>query len=676
MKRSKPTSAAASPSKQAVVYIIDTSPSMNQPYPSTDHHHQQHVNKTNANTIPAASQTRLDAAKEALIGLITDLMIKSKTNECAVIVLHTPDTTCSVGTRSNGDDGDNAGDHDENGCYSHMTQLSSVQRPTTDLLRTIQSISIPTAPDPTQTQSQPVPHRAGGFCDGIMLATSLIHQKTATKKSQRKIILFTDAEREVEIHWDKLDDTVGVLRGMNCDLTVIGLDFQRSAAFYSPADIENENTNGNGNANAMDSVENENGNAVSEDGDVNMEDDTDTTSSADKHIQARIKDDNEMFLISLTKYTGGQVHATHTIQQILKQAAGKRIPRSALSKIELQIAPGLMVAARISLSTTKQSLPTLKREAVVLDEEHEGEVKKDALGEIMSLAVTNVTSHWDADAKGVEVELINRSTGYPYGSDLIPIGPMEMEGLKLRSERRVTILGYIGLKAIPMAVWMGPTRIISGGSSRKACLAISALSQALWRKNQLAICTYVKTKDSDPCMGVLAPLVENSSDVGVADVSTCTSTADKRQEQVKPRHLLFVPMPFSDDMTNLAMNPLTSAIDESAEKICSDFIDAFTLPPDVLNSESIPNPSIRAFRKTMIQRAIDPNKNNDGICTARQSHDGDVEDPMVTPQYIVEKGRGELKKLRDSFPLKVVEHVASDGKKKKKYFFSESQDDL
>ena len=758
MKRRAPTSASEAripaplPSKQAVVYIIDTSPSMNNTYPSKNNETSDAISDASC-----SSQTRLDAAKEALIGLITDLMLKSKTNECAVLVLHTLDSARVVDVikpdpnGTGADSGEEVGvevkeEDDDGNEYSNITKLSSVQRPTVELLRKIQSISIAnSANDNTSNgtsnrslgqheheheheheQAENIPNRSGGFCDGIMLATSLIHLKTASKKFQRKIILLTDAEREVDIHWEKLDDTVEALRGMNCDLTVVGLEFQRSAEYSAPADIvsgtsDPNATHGNGNAiddedeaedkekdkgdddTTMDDNAGEtdaiidmdvDANADAESHkDANMEETNQTTSDKNgkelHHHQARVKDDNEMFLISLTKYTGGKVHAAHTIQQILKQALGRRIPKSALSKVQLEIVPGVTIDARVSLSTTKQSLPTLKREAVVLKED--GEISRNALGEIMALSVTNVTSHWNADEKDVEVELTERASGFPYGSDLIPIGPMEMEGLKLRSPKKITILGYTDLEKIPMAIWMGPTRIISGCvQSRKACLAISALSQALYRKNQLAICTFVKTKDSDPTMGVLAPLVENVCGIGTsssagADINIDGSN-DAPEAKMKTRYLLFVPMPFSDDMTNLTMNPFSNAVDETleAERACSEFIDAFTLPPGVLNSETIPNPAIRSFRKTTIQRAIDPKC--EGIFTVRsnstsatQNKNGNneiIEDPMATPSYMMENGRDQLKNFKACFPLKVVDHKTFKGKKKKKFFFSDSQDSL
>jgi len=646
---------APTASKQAIVYIIDTSPSMKQFYPPSTSSSSKNAIGPSDDDINIERQTRLDAAKEALIGLITDLMLQSKTNECGVIVLHTQKTKHHlIDLRED----DLKKDEQEVTNFIHLTELSLVQRPSVDLLRQIQSISISsfeTHIDGTDSSNtRMMQNRAGGFCDGIMLAFSSLKRKTSGKIYNRKIILITDAEREVNIHWDQLDGTVEGLREIECDLAVIGLDFQRSAEYHPPAVLSattaetNATTTSDG--------------APREEGDKNdnkanaINDQTVDTSTAKQLQAAMIKDDNEMLLISLTKYIGGTVHAASTIQQILKQASGRRIPKSALSKIELQIAPSVTVEARISLSTTKQSFPSLKREAVTLNEK--GEVEKNVLGEIMSTPVMNITSHWDIDDPDVEVELVKRAQGYPYGSDLIPIGDMELEGLKLRSVPRVTILGFAAAERIPMTVWMGPTRIVSGSvDSRRACLAVSALAQALYGLNQLAICTFVKQKDSDPEMGILAPLVEDQSiHVGAE----------------KPKVLLYVRMPFADDIQNLTMNPLKDHVrmDDKATHVCNDLIDAFMLSDTELNPASIPNPAIRSFRKTMIQRALDSDFG--GIVHGRIQNSINDMDPMRTPLQMVEAGEKQTKAFRDTFALEEVQKV---GKKRKKFFFSHSEED-
>uniref|UniRef100_A0A7S3V9B7 Ku domain-containing protein n=1 Tax=Chaetoceros debilis TaxID=122233 RepID=A0A7S3V9B7_9STRA len=715
------------PSKQAIVYIIDSSPSMAQPYPNSDTEDGEHADKDSdgqgqgqgQSQSQSQSQSRLSAAKEALEGLITSVMIQSKTNEVGVIVLRTRDTDhhlCPLEERQrqrqesisegqvdpsedNDDDdddddnvgkfgnGDNAADNVKNDkdeeekgsgldlnldlqlVYPNIIELSPVQRPSIDLLRQIRKIEIADVDADSDRDAnanarahKPIPHRSGGFCDGIMLAADAIYKRTNGKRFQRKIILLTDAEREVEIRWEDLDEVVEGLRDMECELTVVGLDFTMSAKFEhaAPLDIvssandvvvlgnDGDNSGGHDNSNNKSIGE-------SEDDNMNVEK---LDRDAEKKRLAMIKSDNEMFLVSLTKYTGGSVHAANTIQQILNDTMGKRIAKSTLQKVEFLIAPGLSVSARMSLSTKKESIPSLKRYAVMLDEN--GAVEKNALGETMTLNVMNSTSHLDADDNDEEVELNHRANGYPYGSDLIPIGPLDLEGLKFRSPPMVTILGYTTIESIPMSQWMGPTRILSGDAdSRKACLAISALSQALDRLDRMAICRYVGRKDAEPLMGILLPLIEIPSTV--KDKIGEYGMPNRRS---KPRHLVFVQFPFADDIQNLEMHPLDEAVGgNKANETCDNLIDAFLLPPDIINCENTPNPAIRSFRKTKIQRAVSPSF--DGTVGARD----DGNDPMCTPPAMVIKGGCELKNFRRTFPLEVV---GSGLKKKQKKFWSDT----
>lgn len=669
----------SSSSKQAVVYILDSSPSMNKPYPS-------HVTSTaNSSDSPPddVKQTRFAAAKEALLGLVTDLMLESKMNLCGVIVLHTlesnnhllqSDDSTDVDVKDDNDyhaDEENEKKRKKRGHYGHITELSPVERPTVDLLRQINGLScfrdsttcedrtdiVQTLAGGSGSSLGSVPPRQGGFCDGIVVAASAMYRSTFGKRFSRKIILLTDAEREVDIHWDEMDDVVASLRQMECSLTVIGLDFKRSVEFEEAAVIDDKQGNAGGTENdgtdigcskfdAEQSIEMASSNKI----DGVMEEQL--IGSKDKESSTvRVKDENELFLISLTKYTGGQVYSTCTIQQMLKRASGRRIPKSTMSKIDFQIAPGVTVDARVSLYTSQQSFPTLKREAISFGSD--GQVQKNALGEVMSEPVTNVTSHWDADEPDVEVDLEHKAQAYPYGSDLIPVGPMELEGLKMRSDPRITILGYVSMECIPISLWMGPMRIVSGErDSRRACLAISAISQALFKLNQVAICTFVKAKDSDPDMGILLPLVEN--------------------EKNHPIHLLYVRIPFADDIQNLTMNPFCDAVDDDAAKVCDDFIDAFMLPQHALNPASIPNPAIRSFRKTVIHRAVHSDQTEPKDMSI--SSVADFEDQFTPSEAMLENAKKALNWFRATFPLEVVPKAMNEQKQKKRYFLSDSQD--
>jgi hypothetical protein len=93
--------------KDAVVFIIDTSPSMNTPFPRNDINEtskqQQFKTEDGAGIEPTSSSssspssrhpnTRLGCAKQMVQTMIADLMVQSKQNEVCVILLKTPGTS-------------------------------------------------------------------------------------------------------------------------------------------------------------------------------------------------------------------------------------------------------------------------------------------------------------------------------------------------------------------------------------------------------------------------------------------------------------------------------------------------------------------------------------------------------------------------------------------------------
>jgi len=673
----------SSPSKEAIIFILDTSETMDKTYPSSKSMPSSSDGcASNVNEHgDKIGQTRLSAAKEALEGLIADLIVKSKTNEVGVILLHTNQTKHHLcfdqSDDEDGDgDGDGDGDNDSSSSsrsdlldnvklqqnkkndddndevpFKHITELSEVQRPSVELLQEIRAIKSSRLPT----------HRKGGFAAGIILAADAMYNRTQGRRYNRKIILLTDAEREVNINFQQIDLAVNGLRSLDCEITVIGLDFTRMVEYDGPAeldydvDIDECDKNNDKTHNPNHACE-QNTSICSADIDASI---TNGTGEDSKILKQKLKVDeikaeNEKFLISLTKYTGGRVHSAKSVQQILKQSVGKRITTSTLLKTEFLIAPNFSVPVRVSLSTSKANIPALKRESVMIDEEKK-QVMKNSLGEEMTTPIISSTSHWDKDDPDTEVDLLQRASAYQYGSDLITIGQLDMEGLKLRSPPQITILGYTSIDSIPMYSWMGPTRIISGDqSSRRACLAVSSLAQAMKSLDRIAICTYVPRKDSDSMMGILAPLVEE-------EVNGTSKT----------NYLVLVRIPFADDVQNISMHPIDDAIgNEEAVTACDDLIEKFMLPSEVLRSDTIPNPAIRSFRKTIINRAIDPSMKEKIIIT-RKSHDDDddgVHSAIMTPTKILKDGKDVLKKYRQTFPMEVNEDDNKKGKSKKKFW--------
>jgi uncharacterized protein YktB (UPF0637 family) len=114
------------------------------------------------------------------------------------------------------------------------------------------------------------------------------------------------------------------------------------------------------------------------------------------------------------------------------------------------------------------------------------------------------------------------------------------------------------------------------------------------------------------------------------------------------------------------MLPFDDSIgDQEALKVCDELIDQFMLPSDVLDVETITNPVIDSFYKTIVDRAID-DKRQDGLIFTRNTSENDK---LTTPKELLEKGGNVLKRFREIFPLEKLEHEGA--KKKQRIYWNE-----
>ena len=565
-------------SKDAVVFLLDSSPSMNVPYPAN-----------------AKTSTRLSSAKTALEGMLSNLMIQSKANEAAVIVLKTKETQHQL-------------DHDD---FPNLTMLGDggccVTRPTVELLREVSKIE-------TTVKEEEMRDIRGDVCDGIIVAADALRRRTIGKKYSRQIVIFTDAAHALVIDQEQILRVVDSLREMDCQLAVIGLDFTESAEFETALQVKEE---------ANVELKTMEGNEDDETGD---ESSTSDEGSEHEASPEEIKRETEKFLVGVARLTGGSVQAATSMQSLLDSTLGKRIPKSTRRKFDFHIAPDIVLECRFSLLLSRANLPSLKREAIIFDEDKKP--LTNGIGELMTSVIKISTEHFDPDNPDIGLPESRRTKAFKFGDDLVPIGSFDLEALMYRSSVCIRIVGYTEQEEIPQSLMMGPPYGISGAYSQRACGAISALSQAMHEMKSAAICNFVKTKDSDPLLGALFPLME----VGTP----------------YPYRLVFIQIPFAGDVQRITTASLDDFCSDAKMKVCDDLIDAMMLPSGILESTSIANPSLRSFHRTVVSKAIDPDAS---VVSVRLET---PEDPMSTPTDILEKARPLLHAFQTMFPLEKV----------------------
>jgi ATP-dependent DNA helicase 2 subunit 2 len=675
--------------KDAVVFIIDASPSMNTEYP-------RHLNETTrqqqVQTDPP--KTRLGCAKQMVQTMIADLMVESKTNEVCVILLKTPQTNhhkIASGMDLDEEDLDSIP-------LANLTELTNgVTRPSVDLLRRLQRVETCTDQQALDISMQ------GDFCNGIILAADALYERTFKKKYQRKIVLVTDAEHDLVMNVQQILLVVDSLRSMDCRLEVIGLDFKSSAEYDEPAPapvpshaIKQEERGEHDEAvpapvqapvpdpvpsHAIRQEEQGEHDIQPKDAVVSSDDDTDEGSDEDgeddedaNQVEYSIKEDREKLLVSLTEKIGGKVTAVSTLQQLFEAGGEKKIPIASKGKVELRIAPGLKVEAKKIILLTKKSLPSLKTVASMLGTTENGtsdfnytdavlpddnvasnegileDIKTkfalNALGQEMTVSIKEIISFVDEDEPDRLVSETDRTTAISYGSSLVPMNAFDYEGLKKAADiPHIEILGYVGREKIPPSCIIGPPVVLSGHDSQQACALISGLAQALQRLNKVAICTHLKSKaSSGPVLGGLFPMQESG--------------------YLQPIHLVFLQLPFAGEVNQLEMRSFdeffADAETASKSKACDAVIDSLMLPDNVLESGKIPSPFLRSWKETMMKRALDPTAE---IVTVRTF---DEQDGMVTPSDVLKRAIPALDSFHESFPLVQKKDQVAEKKKGQK----------
>ena len=347
------------------------------------------------------SRSRFECAQQVCLDMISDLMIRSKTHEVAVFVLKSPLTNHHFWQP----DESTEADDEEDVPFPNILEvggdgiLPGIQRAHPNLLRRIQGLQV--------SSSSSSRHFRGDFCDGIVLAADALYKRTATKKYQRKIVLITDAEHKVKVDPQQLLVVLDSLRAMECQLEVIGIDFESHGEYERAA----SSVQGNAFQTAVDEKKVSGIHSQGDDNDSGSETDLSDNEMEedDEEDKKMIKQQNEKLLLSLTEKTGGFVMAAKELGPILQKMLGQRLPKSTRRKVQFQIAPGLILDARFSLLLSKASVPTLKKRVVELEEGERpdnpnAKVAKDENGKEKVHEFSTLITHWDPEQDTKEIE--------------------------------------------------------------------------------------------------------------------------------------------------------------------------------------------------------------------------------------------------------------------------------
>jgi len=414
---------------------------------------------------------------------------------------------------------------------------------------------------------------------GLIVAADALYKRTNGKRYHKQIILVTDAQNKLhfqfqnEIYKNMLHRVIIGLQKLDCTMNIICLNEEKGFL----------GSNG----------------------------------------KNQIITENIHCLQSMVSVIGGTVFLVHNksqldtiaVRNIIQKIQDTHCFKWNQRKIQFIIAPGLELEARFQLLLSKSNIYPKKSE-YILEEIQPHHSHKSFLSPTSKLSedknlitseIERIVSHWDTDNPDKEVSILNRTTAYRFGSDLIPMDLWDLEGLKCRSSVSLTILFYIHQDNIPKSLFLGSPYLISGDRKMKderTCAAIAALTQSMDRLKRAAICRFVKSKNADPIIVALLPLKH---------FLKCKKSSSL---SFSPQSLFIVQLPFSNDYSNLAMPPLDSNFptnnstpdlqETNREKIvCLNLIDTMMLPAH-FQSSNISNATISCLNQHLLERAINP----------------------------------------------------------------------
>lgn len=230
----------------------------------------------------------------------------------------------------------------------------------------------------------------------------------------------------------------------------------------------------------------------------------------------------------------------------------------------------------------------------------------------------------------------------------------------------IEMIGYFDREEVESTnLLMGPAYAFTGGDSRKSRAAIAALSQALEETDKVGFCRVVRTKHGVPTIGALMPMTSGCDGGNGAAGSELANGKGGR-------YLAFLQLPFADDLQfhDSKPVPMEHYGDCDDERACDDLIDAMMLPDDVLRSEDVSFPALKAHQRMVAHFAMNPLAPEEEMKREGLGDERILEASRARPlcefdavRTVAKKASSQIDAFLETFPL--IEHKPEDAKKRK-----------
>ncbi|EDO36674.1 predicted protein [Nematostella vectensis] len=152
-----------------------------------------------------------------------------------------------------------------------------------------------------------------------------------------------------------------------------------------------------------------------------------------------------------------------------------------------------------------------------------------------SMEVTMERTYHRNDEDQTEIEKENVAQGYRYGKTIVPLTKIDKEGMKLETEKCLSVLGFSHKDNIKRHHYIGEnvTAFTAQPEDEHASIALSAFINAMHRSDTVAIVRYCFRKNAAPKLGFLSPHIKEEYEC-----------------------LLFTALPFAEDLRHFSFASL------------------------------------------------------------------------------------------------------------------------
>ncbi|EKG05832.1 KU80 protein, putative [Trypanosoma cruzi] len=365
------------------------------------------------------------------------------------------------------------------------------------------------------------------FLETLFVCDHVLRERTANKCYQRVVYLITDAHTDVA-RKDEMNTLLESFQQHGVSLVVIGIDFTETSV------------------------------------DATDDEERDDKSLTDLSLKAQ----NERVLHVMCSLLGEEsmvVSLEEALQEV-QELRRRKITQRALLRVVLSIGD-VRLATQMFTKTQEERLPTMKRTT--------------ANGE--EVYMKTIFQDLSEDAAPLRKEDLLK--GYHYGRSLVPCAREDVGAMKIKGPRAMDAVGFVPIQQVPAYVLLGGVKVIMPlADDMVGAKAFRSIVRAIAADNRAMIVRFVRTRDTDPVLGLCVPSTNERRDV-----------------------LFFSPLPYAEDVRFLEFsdykgmwgNSNDDGDDEEEARLLAAIVEEMTVGKSVLRPRETFNPVIQQYYATL-----------------------------------------------------------------------------